>query len=220
MACPPATAAPLTTLDYKIAGSSLEVSPAVLSVPKNVAGSIAANLVGATAPTGAYVEATLRGPSFAARRLVGEAGKPLLLPPLNLVGDYSLDGIRLTGADGGTVLEGLPSSVTVHVFDEVLISRVTSRPLSLGEIQEKGIVIDETNFRAVEFEVGFVLDGKKIPVKFPVIAPNFQQSTEIVPAAELAARLAQADALNNEIAAGVVLPQELEAASVNVQVKG
>ncbi len=213
-------APPLVTLDYKIAGSSLEVSPAVLSVPKNVAGSIAANLVGATAPAGSYVEATLRGPSFAARRLVGEAGKPLQLPPLNLVGDYSLDGIRLVGADGGTVLEGLPSSVAVHVFDEVLISRVTSRPLSLGEIQEKGIVIDETNFRAVEFEVGFVLDGKKIPVKFPVIAPNFQQSTEIVPAAELAARLAQADALNNEIAAGVVLPPELEAASVNVQVKG
>jgi len=213
-------APPLVTLDYKIAGSSLEVSPAVLSVPKNVAGSVAANLIGATAPAGAYVEATLRGPSFAARRLVGEAGKPLLLPPLNLVGDYSLDGIRLVGADGSVVLEGLPSSVTVHVFDEVLISRVTSRPLSLGEIQEKGIVIDETNFRAVEFEVGFVLDGKKIPVKFPVIAPNFQQSTEIVPAAELAARLAQADALNNEIAAGVVLPPELEAASVNVQVKG
>ena len=63
-----------------------------------------------------------------------------------------------------------PASVPVRVFDEVLISRVTSRPLTLEEIQEKGIAIDEQNFRAVEFEVGFVLDGKTIPVRFPVVS--------------------------------------------------
>jgi len=96
---------------------------------------------------------------------------------------------------------------------------VTSRPLSLDEIREKGIAIDETNFRAVEFEVGFVLDGKTIPVKFPVVAPKFDQSTEIVPAAELAAKLQQAQAINDQLG-GAVLPKELESAGLNIEVKG
>src|SRR5262249_19781858 len=90
----------------------------------------------------------------------------------------------------------------------------------LNEIQEKGIVIDEKNFRAVEFEVGFVLEGKNIPVKFPVIAPSFRQATEIIPKAELEKKLAEASALNQEIASTVTLPPELEASGLNIQVTG
>jgi hypothetical protein len=212
---------PLTAVEYKIAGAQLKVSPAVLSVPKGIAGSIGVELsAGAPVPEGAFIEATLRGPSFPARRLVGQVGQALLLPPLNLVGDYQLDNIRMADASGATLLEGTPSAVPVQVFDEILISRVTSRPLTLEEIQGRGIVIDEANFRAVEFEVGFVLDGKTIPVRFPVVAPSFTQTTEIIPAAELEERLRQAEEINNELAAGVVLPPELEGAQLNLEIKG
>ena len=163
----------------------------------------------------------MRGPSFPARRLVGAPGAPLLLPPLNLVGDYSLDGIRLAdGTTNETLLEGTPSSVPVHVFDEVLISRVTSRPLTLEEIQGKGIVIDEQNFRAIEFEVGFVLDGKTIPVRFPVVTPAATSNTEIIPAAELEERLRQVEEINDQLSQGVVIPPELETSQFNMQVKG
>ncbi|HEX8310771.1 MAG TPA: carboxypeptidase-like regulatory domain-containing protein, partial [Chthoniobacteraceae bacterium] len=214
-------AEPLTTLEYKIVGATLEASPAVLSVPKGVPGSIAVKLSeGFVPPAGSFIEGSLRGPSFPARRLVGQAGKPLLLPPLNLVGDYSLDGIRLVDASGNVILEGAPGTVAVKVFDEVLISRVTSRPLTLEEIQDKGIVIDEQNFRAVEFEVGFVLDGKTIPVKFPVVAPSFKQQTELIPAAELEERLRQAEEINNDLAGNVVLPKELETANLDIEIKG
>ena len=54
-----------------------------------------------------------------------------------------------------------------------------------NDIAHHVIVIDEQNFRAVDFEVGFVLDGRTIPVKFPVVTPDFKQTTEIIPAAEL-----------------------------------
>ena len=110
----------------------------------------------------------------------------MLFPPLNLVGDYQLDSIRLVDAvTGATRMEGSPNIVPVRVFDEVLVSRVTSRPLTYEEIQEKGIFIDESNFRVVEFEAAFVLDGQTIPVTFPVVAPRFTESTELIPAAEL-----------------------------------
>jgi hypothetical protein len=216
---------PLVTLQYDIAGTQLRVTPAVLSVPKNVAGSVLVEMTGGTnaLPAGAYVEATLRGPSFPARRLVGPANQALLLPPLPLVGDYRLDAIRLVeGATGATRLEGSPPSVPIHVFDEVLVARVTSRPLTLEEIQGKGIAIDEQNFRAVEFDVAFVVDGQTVSVKFPVIAPSFQQSSEIIPQAELESRLAQADAINQELADLLTpeLPPELLRAQLGIEIKG
>src|SRR5207244_324205 len=116
--------APLTTLRYEIVGTQLKVSPAMVSVPKGVPGSVLVQIAfgdGTTNATtaqmgeGAYVEATLRGPSFDARRLVGQPNAALLLPPLNLVGDYQLDNIRLVDSSTGAVrMEGSPSSVPVH----------------------------------------------------------------------------------------------------------
>jgi hypothetical protein len=223
-------AAPLTTLEYHITGTLLRVSPAALSVPKGIAGSVAVALVTAEGSTntataqlaeGAYVEAILRGPSFEARRLVAPPNTPLALPALPLVGDYHLDNIRLVDAATGAVrMEGTPSSVPVNVFDEVLVSRVTSRPLTSEEIKEKGIAIDEGNFRVVEFEVGFVLDGATIPVRFPVVAPTFRGATEIIPTAERALRIVEAQLLNEQLSAAVALPPALEAARLNLQITG
>lgn len=223
---------PLTTLNYKIVGTYLRVAPVAVAVPKGIAGSVLVELANSdgtdkTADNaitqGAYIEATLRGPSFPARRLIGEVNKPLLLPALNLVGDYQLDNIRLVDSVTGAVgMEGTPSSVPVRVFEEVLVSRVTSRPLTLAEIQERGIVIDDQNFRAVEFEVGFVLDGITIPVRFPVVSPDFSQAREIIPQAEIYRRLVEAQRINEELAAGgsLHLPDELRTAGLNIQVKG
>ena len=123
---------PLVTLQYQIVGTQLKVSPAMVSVPKGVPGSVLVQITfgdGTTNATtaqmgdGAYVEATLRGPSFDARRLVGAPNSALLLPPLNLVGDYQLDNIRLVDSITGAVrMEGSPNSVPIHVFDQVLVS--------------------------------------------------------------------------------------------------
>jgi hypothetical protein len=210
-------AEPLATLDYTVAGQVMQVSPAALAVPKGIAGSVGVTIPGEV-PAGAFVEAFLRGPSFPARRLVGAPNSPLLLPPLNLVGNYSLDGIRLVAASGETLLEGSPSSVPVQVFDEVLVSRVTSRPLALEEIEDKGIFLDGANFRALEFEIGFVLDGETFPVRFPLVTPQFRPVTEIIPAAELEERLAEVERINNQLAANVKMPPELETVNPNIQV--
>jgi len=218
---------PLTTLEYRINGTGLQVTPGAVAVPKGIAGSVLVTLTGGEATQaladGAYVEAFLRGPGLPEpRRIVAPVNQPLLFPPFNLVGDYQLDSIRLVDAvTGETRMEGTPNIVPVRVFDEVLISRVTSRPLTIEEIEERGIYIDEENFRTVEFEVGFVLDGQTIPVRFPVVAPRFTDSTEIIPAAELEERLAQAAALNQQIASETVqLPPEFETAQVNIQIQG
>jgi hypothetical protein len=219
-------AAPLTTLEYRVNGTGLQVTPAAVAVPKGIAGSVLVTLTGGDATQaladGAYVEAFLRGPGFPQpRRLVSPVKQPMLFPPLNLVGDYQLDSIRLVDAvTGETRMEGSPNIVPVRVFDEVLISRVTSRPLTYEEIVEKGIFIDESNFRVVEFEAAFVLDGKTIPISFPVVAPRFTESTELIPAAELEEKLAEAAIFNQQIAATTQLPPEFEVAQLNIEIQG
>ncbi|HYG34248.1 MAG TPA: hypothetical protein VEC99_05665, partial [Clostridia bacterium] len=231
---PAAEAQPLHTLQYRIAGTQLQVSPVAVSVPKGIAGSVMAQLVNGDGSTnnvdlsigtGAYVEAVLRGPSFPARRLLGKPGEAIMLPAINLTGDYQIDGIRLVDATtGATRMEGTPASVPVHVFDQVLVSTVTSRPLTMQEITEKGIVIDANNFRAVEFEVGFVLDGQTISVKLPVVAPDFKQSTEIIPNDELHKRLVEAQQVNDQLAQHLLdsgdFPPELQRPGLNIQIKG
>jgi hypothetical protein len=68
-------AAPLATLEYRVNGTGLQVSPAAVAVPKGIAGSVSITLTGGEAVQalgqGAYVEAYLRGPGFPEpRRLV------------------------------------------------------------------------------------------------------------------------------------------------------
>ncbi len=223
---------PLTSMQYQISGTFLQVTPVVLSVPKGIAGSVLPqveaagstnNAAVAQLAAGAYVQATLRGPAFPSPlRIVAAPNTPLLLPAINLVGDYELDNIALVdAATGATRMEASPATVPVHVFDQLLISSVTSQPLTIDQIQQKGIDIDSSNFRAVQFNVSFVLDGQTIPVSFPVVSPTFTDSTEIIPADEVQAKLQQAAAINQQIASSVVqLPPQLQTAGLNIQIQG
>lgn len=223
---------PLASVEYHITGTALQVTPSVLSVPKGIPGSVLVSIVSggstntpasAQLASGAYVQAVIRGPGFPTpQRLIGAPNAPLMLPPISLGGDYQLDSIALIdSATGATRLEGSPSSVPVHVFDQLLISSVTSRPLTADEIQQKGIVIDESNFRAIEFNVSFVLDGQTIPITFPVVSPTFSDSTEIIPEDEVLAKLQQAATINQQIASTMIsLPPDFQTANLNIQLQG
>jgi len=109
------------------------------------------------------------------------------------------------------LLRATPNSVPVKVFDEILVSRVTSRPLSLEEIRDKGIAIDESNFRVVEFDVTLVLRGRSFRVNLPVAAPKAKLSTEIIPAAELEERTAELDRINRDLSKTAQIPPEFAA---------
>lgn len=227
---PAALGQTLASLEHHVVGARLRVAPGELFVPKSIPGSLMVELVSADGTRvpeldrmvgGAYVEAVLRGPAFPAYRLLGLPNEPLMLPPLPLVGEYQIDDIRLVDlATGSELMTGSPSQVAVHVFPEVLVSRVESRPLSLDEIHAKGIVIDDTNFSAVEFEAMFVLEGRSVPVRFPVVTPKWRHAIEVIPAAEIQERLVEAERLNKQIAESVVLPPELKLPGLNLQIQG
>ncbi len=229
---PSATSAPIASLDYHIAGTFLQVNPITLSVPTGIAGSVLVSVVAggstngsavAQLTTGAYVQAVIRGPAFATpQTIVATPNSSLILPVINLAGQYELDNIELVDANTGQVrLDGAPSSVPVNVFSQLLISSVTSQPLSLDQIQQAGIDIDESSFQAVQFSVEFVVDGQTIPVTFPVVSPIFTDTTELVPADQVQAQLAHAASINQQISSTMVqLPPQLQTAGLNLQIQG
>ncbi|MEO8500936.1 MAG: hypothetical protein ABI565_08465, partial [Vicinamibacteria bacterium] len=100
----------------------------------------------------------------------GLPADPLILPtpPVAIAGNYRLSNLRIV-ANGRTVLDVEPSSVPLKVIDQILVTQVTTRALTLDEIRGKGIVLDSDDYLGFEFTMGFKLESKAIELKFPVV---------------------------------------------------
>jgi len=218
---------PLTHLQFDIVGIRLQVDPPVLTVPKNIATQINSALTVpdgsgpevaqalAAFTQGALVQAELRGPAIAPVQLRVKPGQPFPLPPFALPGDYFLDQIRLV-KDGEVVMDATPSAVPIKVISEVLVTSVTARPLSLAEIRDKGIVIDENNFQVMNFQLAFNIDGKPFTINMPVAQPTgeflgFQPLPKKV-------MLEQLNAINQALAHTVELPPEFQRPGLNFSI--
>ena len=95
---------------------------------------------------------------------------PLILriPALAIAGDYELANIRLEVGDR-PVLAVDPDRVTVKVIDQILVTAVSTRALTLDEIREKGIVLDSDDYLGFEFTLGMMLESTPVDFKFPVV---------------------------------------------------
>lgn len=172
-------------LDLFLRGLTAGVTPLQVTVPKNVASGV--RLVVASggnelsaqqieqALGGAFrIEGDLSGPGLRAPVSLPDASAPsndpliLALPPLPTAGDYVLSNLRVTVA-GRTALDVIPSRVPVQVIEQVLVTSVKTRPLTLEEIKQKGIVLDQDSYLGFEFTMGLKLESKPIEISFPVV---------------------------------------------------
>ena len=160
-------------MDLAIVGVSAIVDPPRLTVPKNIATGVPITLRGGTSDIapglliqllgGAYrVEGELSGPGLGETLTLRQAGPadplsaaPLLLPipGLPVPGAYTLSNLRIMVGDR-TVLDVLPRTVAIEVIDQVLVTSVKTRPLTLDEIRDKGIVLDSDDYLGFEFTLG------------------------------------------------------------------
>ena len=162
-----------------------------LTVPKNVASGIrvavraGANEVSAADATrllgGPFtLKGELSGPGLA-QTLSLPAGAAdvdpflLRLPGLTKAGHYALANLRIVREEivagqpvERTVLDVAPSAVDVEVIDEILITSVTTRPLTLDEIRQRGIVLDADDYLGFEFTLAMKLESTPVNVSFPV----------------------------------------------------
>jgi hypothetical protein len=179
----------LGQLRLSVVGVSATLDPGSPVVPKNTASGVrvvvrsgdvelsAADVATFLGTAGYKVEALLSGPGLPftvalPQLAVGEPlpADPLLLPlpPLRVGGDYTLSNVRLT-VNGESVLEVEPATTTVKVIDQILVTSVKTRPLTLEEIKDKGIVLDSDDYLGFEFTMALSLDSKAVNFSFPVV---------------------------------------------------
>lgn len=129
---------------------------------------------------GLRLKAVLQGPAFDPEGLLLEAlpNQPLEIADIPVEGHYQLTEVRLEDATGRRILGRAPDlpPVTIEVIDQLLVTQVTSRPLTLEEIRQKGIVVDQSNFTAVNFTVGLTLGSKQVKIDLPVALPSTPQA--------------------------------------------
>jgi hypothetical protein len=175
-------------LELQLLGVSAAVEPVNPTVPKNTASAVrivvraggselSAGDVARFLGAGFRVEAQLSGPGLAAALFIPQdlpadtlPADPLLLPipALTTAGDYTLSGIRIVAPDKPT-LDATPSRITVKIIDQILVTSVKTRPLTLDEIKAKGIVLDSDDYLGFEFTLGMKLESKPVNLSFPVV---------------------------------------------------
>ena len=169
----------LGELELVLSGLSATVDPVKVTVPKNTASGVRISIRGGAGEVtiaeaerllgGPFtIEGDLAGPGLIAPVRLPQAdapntGDPLLvhIPPLPQSGNYTLANLRITRL-GGTVLDITPNRVDVEVIEQVLITSVTTRPLTLEEIKAKGIILDDDSYLGFEFTLGIALDSKAV----------------------------------------------------------
>ncbi len=175
-------------MKLKIGGVTANVSPAAPVVPKNIASGVrivvtAGGIELSAAEVSQFlggefkIQGTLSGPGLPQTVDVPPTGDGalitsdpllLLLPSLPKAGDYTLSNLRFVVGEN-TVLDITPSTVIVKVIDQVLVTSVATRALTLEEIQEKGIVLEDSDSLGFEFQIGLVIDSQVINFAFPVV---------------------------------------------------
>ena len=185
-------------LRLSLLGISAGVDPANPVVPKNTPAGVRvvvragtgelslADVVGLFGP-GFTLEAEISGPGLprAITLPVEQPGSPLPpdplvlpLPPLSVAGDYPLTNIRLV-SNGAPVLEVTPPQVVVQVIDQILVTSVKTRPLTLDEIRERGIDVNAAdNLLGFAFTLGLRLDSKAVSITLPVV---FDRKGAVIP---------------------------------------
>jgi hypothetical protein len=171
------------TGQLRLVGASFDVEPVAQAVPVGVP-AVLRTLFGGDpaglAQAGLRVSAELSGPGLAAPvTLTTAPGADLRLPALQVRGEYRLEAIRLT--DGaGTSVPAAHSVATVAVTD-VLVSSISSRVLTPGELADRGIVVDDRNLKAFSFALGLAIQGRTIGIELPALVWNGTEYQAIGP---------------------------------------
>ncbi|MFN7941176.1 MAG: carboxypeptidase regulatory-like domain-containing protein [Thermoanaerobaculia bacterium] len=156
-----------------IAGTTLTVSPESQTVPFDTPTIVGTHLAGfdpaaGTLPADLRVVGDFSGPEIdGVLTLETVPNEPFRIPRLSLAGEYQLDDIRLV--QGGELLAyAEPRSAAIRVT-QILVTRVTSRAMTLDEIRSHGIVVDGTSVRAFNFTFGFGVEGDTFDYNVPVV---------------------------------------------------
>src|SRR5258708_32564413 len=171
------------SLELNNGGISETGTPAQEVIPKNIASGVQVDVTLNGQPmSGAAIALYLGGPF----QIVGEYSGPGLtqtvdvpqtpptanslivnLPAVTTAGNYTLSNLRFV-VDKASVFDVTPSTTTVKVIDQVLVTSVQTTTLTADEIQAMGVVLDSSSYTGFQFTVGLQLSSQVVNISFPV----------------------------------------------------
>ncbi len=173
-------------LQLSLVGLSARLDPPNPAVPKNTAAGVRVVVeaggrvlepaeVAAFLDSGFEVQAELSGPGLNSTLTLPGPEAPatsdpliLPLPALAIGGDYTLSNLRIV-AGGRPVVDVQPGATTLKVIDQILVTSVKTRALTLDEIRAKGIVLDSDDYLGFQFDLGMRVESNAIQLSFPVV---------------------------------------------------
>ncbi|MEL7061464.1 MAG: hypothetical protein AAGN46_15680, partial [Acidobacteriota bacterium] len=170
--CGALTAADLTSAQLHVAGTHLAVSPVAQTVPFDTPTEVETEMVGfdvagGTLPASLRVVGEFSGPEIdGTLRLETVPGEPFRIPALRQKGVYELGDLRLL--DGDELLAYAEPRAVSITATQILVTRVSTRALTLDEIRSHGIVLGDDSFQAFNLTVGFGFDGETIDYEVPI----------------------------------------------------
>src|SRR6185503_3952716 len=174
-------------MEVSLVGLRATVDPPNPTVPKNTASGVRVVVTAGQRELSTEEVAAYFGLGFQLQGLLSGPGLPvavdlphlrdgealpadrmlLPLPPLPQGGDYQLTNVRIVG--NGKTLDVDPQTVIVKAIDQILITSVKTRALTLDEIKAKGIVLDSDAYLGFEFTLGLKLESNPVNISFPVV---------------------------------------------------
>lgn len=180
----------LTTLEFYLVGLEVRPGPDYQAVPRSETTTVNTNIIMPTQqipyseiekmlPPNTVIKGELRGPAFTTPIILTTLpGKPFDIPTLPMAGIYTLENIRMES--GGNLIAASPNIVTIESFDKILITTVTTRQMSLEEIQKAGVLLDTSNFTYYNFTAALAFQTSVVNIVFPVpvYKPSFGVGNE------------------------------------------
>ena len=121
----------------------------------------------------------LTGPEISGSlTLEATPGEPFRIPRLRVEGQYQLENIRLMLGD--ELLAFAEPREAQILVTQILISRVSSRALTLDEIRSHGLVIDENSFDAINLTFAYGVAGKTFDFNMPLVYDLYGPEVDLV----------------------------------------
>jgi hypothetical protein len=159
---------------FEIIGTGLDVSPEAQAVPLGVPTRVDTHLPlppGGRLPPGVTVRGELNGPGLPGTlALSAEPNGFFTIPAETVRGTYVLSDIRLQDGDA-IVAYSAHRDATITVTD-LLLTQVTSRPLTYQEMVDKGIVVSPKDFRGYNFSFAITIQSNVVQFDVPVVFPG------------------------------------------------
>ncbi|WP_211229103.1 carboxypeptidase-like regulatory domain-containing protein, partial [Geothrix fermentans] len=83
-----------------------------------------------------------------------------------------MSNIRLV-KDGSTVVEADPKTVAIHCLGEIIISSVTSTPMTMQELRDAGVQLQPGDYEGRRFTMALAIGSQQVSLTVPVAVPVY-----------------------------------------------